>query len=68
MKKILIPLLLIFASCSKPDFVEYKITWIARPNTFACKYSAAATGKPEISFYDECGKYKIGEVVFRVEE
>jgi hypothetical protein len=36
----------------------YTINSVERPNTFACKYTATSPGKPDIIFWEECGKYK----------
>jgi hypothetical protein len=54
--------------CKKESFYEYRVTDVQRPGTFACKYTLSAKGKPDIVLFDECGKYKSGQVVLRVEE
>jgi hypothetical protein len=71
MKKLLTTLLLIglFTSCQKTDFVEYRVTGITKKNSFACEYALyAGQGKPTIYIQDECGKYKINQVVFKMED
>jgi hypothetical protein len=68
MKKILFAsLLLIGVSCSKKEsFSTYRVTQIERPGTFACKITASSPGKPDLVFYEECGKYKVDQT-FKVE-
>jgi len=61
-------LLLISFSCKKDSFYEYRVTSVSRPGTYACKYTLTAPGKPEITLYDECGKYKNNQVVLTVQE
>lgn len=54
-------------SCSKKEsFSTYKVTNIERPGTFACKITARCSGKPDLVFYDECGKYIVDQT-FKVE-
>lgn len=68
MKKLLFILLLSasFGCSKKESFSTYRVTEIERPGTFACKITARSSGKPDIVFYQECGKYKIGDT-FKVE-
>jgi hypothetical protein len=71
MKKLLTTLILLasIASCQKTDFVEYRVTGITKKNSFACEYALyAGQGKPTIYIQDECGKYKINQVVFKMED
>jgi len=56
-------------SCSKKEnIVEYKVSATSRPNTFVCKYTLSSPGRVPIDLWDECGKYKHGQVVLRVVE
>jgi hypothetical protein len=70
MQKLLFILLLSASfSCSKKEtIIEYKVSSTSRPNTFACKYTLSSPGRVPIDLWDECGKYKHGEVVLRVVE
>jgi len=65
----LILLFAAFIGCSKKEtIVEYKVSSTSRPNTFACKYTLSSPGRVPIDLWDECGKYKHGQVVLRVVE
>jgi hypothetical protein len=68
MKRTLFAILfLIGISCSKKEsFSTYQVSQIERPGTFACKITASSPGKPDLVFYEECGKYKVGQT-FKVE-
>lgn len=68
MKKLLTILILLASfGCKKESTGSvYKISSVKRPNTFACQYTATCVGKPEITFWEECGKYKEGQT-FKVE-
>ena len=69
MKKLIFSLLLIASfGCKKEsdNFSTYKINSVKRPGTFACEFLATSPGKPEIKFYAECEKYKVGDT-FKVE-
>jgi hypothetical protein len=70
MKKLFSILLFVgLFSCSKKEtIVEYKVSATSRPNTFACKYTLSSPGRVPIDLWDECGKYKHGQVVLRVVE
>lgn len=68
MKHLLFAILLLASfGCKKESFVTYRIDSVQRPiNSFACKYTATANGKPVMVFTEECGKYKEGDT-FKVE-
>jgi hypothetical protein len=54
-------------SCKKDEFLEYKVVNVQRPNTFACKYTlSAGAGHTTLEVWEECGKYKHNQVVFKV--
>jgi hypothetical protein len=63
MKRTLFAILfLIGVSCSKKEsFSTYTVRTIERPGTFACKITARSPGKPDLVFYEECGKYKVNQ-------
>lgn len=69
MKKLLFSLILLAAfSCKKEATTPYKITGVYSTNGgFACKYEAKAAGHPNIIIYEECGKYKTGQIIFNVQ-
>lgn len=69
MKNLSIALFLLIAiSCGKKEeYLEYKVIGQQRPNTLACKYSlSAGPDHPVMEIWDECGKYKHNQVVFKV--
>ena len=71
MKKLLTTLLFIglLTSCQKTNFVEYRVTGITKKNSFACEYALyPGQGKPTIYIQDECGKYQLNQVVFKMED
>ncbi len=63
-------LFLAFSCHKKPSYITYKVSSIGNPGTYACVFKAKADkpNNPEISFYAECKKYKIGDVAFRILE
>ena len=52
----------------KQTIIEYKVSNIERPNTFACKYTLTSKGREPITMFDICGKFKSGQVALRVIE
>ena len=65
---ILITGVLLCYGCKKESdsFSVYRINSVKRPGTFACQFTARSTGKPDLVFWDECEKYKVGDT-FKVE-
>jgi hypothetical protein len=58
--------ILLFSCSKKESFSVYTVRTIERPGTFACKITARSPGKPDLVFYEECGKYKVNQT-FKVE-
>lgn len=58
--------ILLFSCSKKESFSTYTVRSIERPGTFACKITARSPGKPDLVFYEECGKYKVDDT-FKVE-
>ena len=68
MKKSILFFALISAfACQKVETVDYKVGAIVRSGA-GCKYLLTAPNKPSFEISDECGKYKINQVVFKVVE
>jgi len=59
-------LVCLMTGCKKEDpGIKYTITWVERPGSLDCLYTAKAPGEPDWKFPATCGKYKTGQTLYK---